>query len=195
MGSWERDFFQFFGFMIRLYIWLLGITLRGIAWSAQALWKGSKWLYEQFKDWQALRSEKVVGSKEKLPDRHHRDVWDYRGLETIRELFHLKYTPGTSIKLGQAIDANGRDGQKLGLPLDLIPQHILLIGPPKKGKTTRFIVPWIKELIAVQSVFAIDAKGNLRRDFGLDKYAELTGARFCNWNLSDPESQRWNFFE
>ncbi|MFB2895198.1 type IV secretory system conjugative DNA transfer family protein [Aerosakkonemataceae cyanobacterium BLCC-F50] len=195
MGSWERDFFQFFGFMIRLYIWFLGITLKGIAWSAQALWKGSRRLYEHLKDWQALRSEKVVGPKGKLPDRHHRDVWDYRGLETIGELFHLTYRPGASIKLGHATDATGRDGQKLGLPIDLLPQHILLIGPPKKGKTTRFIVPWIKELISIQSVFAIDAKGNLKREFGLDKYAELTGARFCNWNLSDPESQRWNFFE
>lgn len=182
---------DFFLQLFRL-CWLI---LTGCLNALKFCFKGIWWLSQTLADRSALQSEKVIEPGERLPSRPHRDVWDYRGLARSTELSSFSYTPEASVKLGHAINTKGVEEMKLGLPLGMISQHILLVGPPGKGKTTRFIVPWIKELLPYQSVVAIDAKGNLRREFGLDKIAEFAGAKFWYWNLADTESQRWNFFE
>ena len=181
-------------FFVQLFRFCLSIII-GCLTILKFCFKGIWWLSQNLADQLALRSEKVVEPEGRLPSRPHRDIWDYRGVARFTELSSFSYIPGSSIKLGHAINTKGVQEIKLGIPLGVITQHTLLVGPPGKGKTTRFIVPWIKDLLPTQSVFAIDAKGNLRREFGLDKTAELTGAKFWYWNLADAESQRWNFFE
>jgi type IV secretory pathway TraG/TraD family ATPase VirD4 len=195
MDKMEKEFFQLLMLICRWYVQILIVMFKASIWMIKMTFIGLKHLYHYISEQIALKSQRTVSPGEALPSRPHRDIWDYRGLAMPKELSTFLYNSRASVKLGQATNADGMNGEKLGIPLDIITQHTFLVGPSGEGKTTRFIVPWIKELLSYQSVFAIDAKGNLRRKFSLHKSAELTGAKFWYWNLADAESQRWNFFE
>ena len=132
---------------------------------------------------------------QRLPHRPHRDVWDYRGTANDTETLALLSSRNNTLPLGYALSSTVPLQERIGLPLEQLNLHIFLVGPPGRGKTTRFIIPWIQTLIPLRSLFIMDAKGNMCSQYGLDTFAESVGTHCYVWNLQDHNSHRWNFFE
>jgi type IV secretory pathway TraG/TraD family ATPase VirD4 len=142
----------------------------------------------------------VLGPGDPPPPPGAPDFYDYRGIATAREVAFLDQRslgPG-SFRLGALLDVR-RGGQfPLGLPLDVLRRHAVVVGPAGSGKTAGVLVPWIQAALRTgSSVVAVDVKGDLFEAVlayaRLDPFGPL-GVPAAKWDFTDPaRSISWDW--
>ena len=85
----------------------------------------------------------VLGPGDPSPVGGVGDYLDYRGVASLGEVANLG---GHAYTLGAAVDprswARGRPQTRpIGVPLDILRRHALVVGPSGSGKTESIIVP------------------------------------------------------
>lgn len=122
---------------------------------------------------------------------------DYSGLARPEDIGPVS----NDFPLGRYVVPKGQweVGEAIGLPLNVLGSHAVVVAPTGSGKTSSIIAPWIHGgLRAGFTVVAVDVKGNGDLIQEVLQYAAsqppIGGAPIVRWDYRDPgRSMSWNW--